>query len=696
MTKTFEPNQAKLLDASTAKELKAIPLFFDQGQITLGMVDPSDHTGINRIFKEMQRGFLIKKISEEEFSKFFKQAFQSNPPPMETKKTPIGEILIKKNLITRENLEEALSIQKRSGLRIGQILVSRGFINRLVLSKALADQYQLPHINLRLDQPDPETVKILADDVCRNIGVIPVRFEGDTLFLAITDPAAIPDIRKKIGNIHTGKMEFLVTSEFDIEWVTRAVFHDNYMNESVWGLFYRNPEECAYKTFTAGQIIFLVISLIVVGLSLYTFFEQTLLILNGIITIIYLVISIFRFWIAIDGASGSDSRGISPQALEKINEIELPVYTILIPVYKEKESLQQLLASLENLDYPKSKLDIKLLLEEDDQETRTEALRLKPPGYIEFITIPHSKPKTKPKACNYGLISARGKYLVIYDAEDKPERDQLKKAFLAFKNGPDDLVCVQAKLNYFNRNQNILTRWFTCEYSNWFDMILPGLDKHKYPIPLGGTSNHFKTEKLRELGGWDPFNVTEDADLGIRMYKHQYTTLVIDSTTFEEANSQLWNWIRQRTRWIKGYMQTWLVDMRHPIKFMKEVGLKGVLGFHLTIGGTPFLFLINPIFWILTTLSFIINSTILEAVFPPIIFLISSFNLIIGNFVFVYLNVISTFRRGYYELGRYALLSPIYWILMSFAAWRAFWQLLFKPSYWEKTTHGLAKMDQDE
>ena len=151
-------------------------------------------------------------------------------------------------------------------------------------------------------------------------------------------------------------------------------------------------------------------------------------------------------------------------------------------------------------------------------------------------------------------------------------------------------MCVQAKLNYYNRNQNILTRWFTCEYSNWFDMILPGLDREKFPIPLGGTSNHFVTEKLRELGGWDPFNVTEDADLGIRMYKHHYTTMVVDSTTFEEANSQLWNWIRQRTRWIKGYLQTWLVNMRNPFRMLKELGIRGVLGFHLTIGGTPFLF----------------------------------------------------------------------------------------------------------
>jgi len=609
----------------------------------------------------------------------------------------LGDILVSQKVITKKELDSALKAQNRSGERLGQILVSRGAVNRLALSEALARQCGLEHIDLRKDQVNPSTAKLLGPDICRKLGCIPVRETAEELQVAIVDPWNIQPIHEHVSRIHPGKIQYLVTSEFDIEWATRAIFHETYINESIWGLFYRNPEECAHKTFTTQQIIAMAVIafLLIIGMVFAPYL--TMLGLNIAAALIYLGISIFRFSIALSGAARQDLIAVTAQDLQALDDSQLPIYTILIPVFREKEVLPVLLQSIKELDYPASKLDVKLLLEEVDQETRQAAIAIHPPGNIEFITIPDSQPRTKPKACNYGLISARGKYLVIFDAEDKPERDQLKKVICTFKKGGEDLICVQAKLNYYNRNQNLLTRWFTCEYSNWFDMILPGLNRAGLPIPLGGTSNHFLTEKLRELGGWDPFNVTEDADLGIRMYKHDYKTAIVDSTTYEEANSKLWNWIRQRTRWIKGYLQTWFVNMRHPFRLLKELGLKGVLGFHLTVGGTPFLFILNPIFWFLTTMSFVFDIHFLSELFPPPIFFISAFNLIIGNFVFVYLNVISTFRRGYYELGKYALLSPIYWVLMSFAAWRAMWQLISKPFYWEKTTHGLSEHpDQEE
>jgi len=560
----------------------------------------------------------------------------------------LGDILLDQGLISQADLTAALTAQKNSGERLGQILVSRGMVNRLALSEALARQCGLPHIDLRKEGVDPNTARLIDPDICRKLGCIPVRETGQSLQVAIVDPWNLGPVHQYLQRIYSGQIEYLVTSEFDIEWTTRAIFHDNYINESIWGLFYRNPEECANVPFTTPQIIAMAVMAILLIASILIAPYPTLLALNIAAALIYLSISIFRFTIALSGGARQDLIAISADEIAALDDSQLPVYTILIPVFREKKVLPVLLASLKKIDYPASKLDIKLLLEEVDEETRQAAIKIAPPGNIEIITIPDSQPRTKPKACNYGLISARGKYLVIFDAEDKPEKDQLKKVICTFNKGGDDLICVQAKLNYYNRNQNLLTRWFTCEYSNWFDMILPGLNRAGLPIPLGGTSNHFITEKLRELGGWDPFNVTEDADLGIRMYKHDYKTAIVDSTTYEEANSDPWNWVRQRTRWIKGYMQTWFVNMRHPLQLLRELGFKGTLGFHLTVGGTPFLFILNPIFWFLTTMSFIFDVNLLSELFPPPIFFISAFNLIIGNFVFVYLNVISTFRRGYY------------------------------------------------
>jgi hypothetical protein len=210
------------------------------------------------------------------------------------------------------------------------------------------------------------------------------------------------------------------------------------------------------------------------------------------------------------------------------------------------------------------------------------------------VIVPDAQPKTKPKACNYALIQAEGKYVVIYDAEDRPDRDQLKKIVVAYSKAEERIVCIQCKLNYYNRDQNLLTQWFTIEYSSWFDLFMPGLDAADSPIPLGGTSNHLVSEKLIELGAWDSFNVTEDADLGVRLHKFGYKTAIVDSTTYEEANSDLYNWIRQRSRWVKGYIQTRLVHMRHPVRLGRQMGWRSWWSFQFVIAGTFFGFLLNP------------------------------------------------------------------------------------------------------
>ena len=251
------------------------------------------------------------------------------------------------------------------------------------------------------------------------------------------------------------------------------------------------------------------------------------------------------------------------------------------------------------------------------------------------------------------------------------------------------VACLQAKLVYRNANQNLLTRWFTTEYAMWFSQLLPGLVAQGAPIPLGGTSNHFRREILERVGAWDAFNVTEDADLGIRLHRLGYSTRVLDSTTYEEANSDFVNWIKQRSRWYKGYMQTWLVHMRDPRRLYRALGPRAFLGFNLFVLGTPLLALINPIFWAMTVLWFLTNSAIIASLFPSWLYYLGLFSMIVGNSAVIYSSVVSARATGNPELVLAAVLSPIYWLMMSIAAIKALVQLISAPSFWEKTTHGL-------
>jgi glycosyltransferase XagB len=445
----------------------------------------------------------------------------------------------------------------------------------------------------------------------------------------------------------------------------------------------------AARTLTAPQRRFGV-SVAIALLILFVVTPMTALtLLVALATALYLGAAIFRlrlFWMALEAP---EQMSVTDEEARSIPDAKLPMYTILVPAYREPEVIAELLAQLDRLEYPRDRLDVKLLLEEDDPETHRAAMAASPGEHVEVIVVPDGKPKTKPKACNVGLARARGEFVTIYDAEDRPDPLQLRRSVVAFSRLDQKVVCLQAKLSYYNADQNLITRWFTAEYAMWFSQLLPGLVRQSAPMPLGGTSNHFRRSALLAVGGWDAFNVTEDADLGIRLHRLGLRTLVLDSTTLEEANSDFVNWVKQRSRWYKGYLQTWLVHMRHPRQLAREVGLGGFVAFNLFVGGTPLIALLNPVFWTLTFIWFIAHPPFVAALFPPVLYYTGLFCMTFGNLGFYYATIVSARTTGQPKLVLAATIAPVYWAMMSIAAIKALVQLFSVPFFWEKTAHGL-------
>ena len=606
----------------------------------------------------------------------------------------LGEFLVAQGLLREEELARALELQRRSGERLGRILLALGYVRRKDLYRALSTLWGLPFVLLTEERPDPRLLRRWPLEEALRHRALPLRLRKDgTLLVAVSErpgEALEAALEKRFS---AKAFLFLVTTDWDIDWTLRTYYKGPILDRAVYALYYRNPEESAYTVFTPGQYLLLALGVLGTLLGLYFHPRETLILLNFLVNAFFFVSVFFKFAVSLAGAWVERHAPVTEKEVRALKDEDLPTYTILVPVYREANVVGLLMRNLARMDYPKEKLEILVLIEEDDPETLEAAKAARPSDNVQFVIVPHGQPKTKPKACNVGLLFARGEYLVIYDAEDQPEPDQLKKAVVAFRKGPEHMVCVQAALNYFNWNENFLTRMFTLEYSYWFDYLLPGLDRLGLPIPLGGTSNHFKTEKLRELGGWDPFNVTEDADLGIRAAMRGYTVGVVNSTTYEEANNRVGNWIRQRSRWIKGYMQTTLVHSRNPWRLLRQVGPWKFLGFFLLIAGPPLTFLLSPWLWALFFLWLLTGTRALEPYFPPFVLYLSLFNLLLGNALAVYLNMLAVFKRRLYPLVPYALLNPVYWILHSIAAYKALSQLFTKPFYWEKTLHGLSKQE---
>jgi cellulose synthase/poly-beta-1,6-N-acetylglucosamine synthase-like glycosyltransferase len=475
-------------------------------------------------------------------------------------------------------------------------------------------------------------------------------------------------------------------------WAVQTAFAGALSHRAVYELAELDPELSAKQVFTPPQIIFgyVLLSILLTGLALAPI--ATLIELNVTMSVFYLGNFLFKgLLVFVGGGRSTDMDDIVAIEARALSDDELPVFTVLVPMYKEPAMLPLLARSLRELDYPLGKLDIKLVLEANDVETIEVASRLGLEGVFEIIRVPPSHPQTKPKACNFALQFARGEFLVIYDAEDRPEPDQLRKVVATFRRSAPNTACLQCRLSYFNSTENWLTRMFTLDYALWFDQMLPGLERLNVPIPLGGTSNHFRIEVLRELHAWDPFNVTEDADLGVRLTQKGYRVGVVDSTTFEEASCHGGNWIRQRSRWMKGYMQTSLVHTRRPLHLMRTIGPLGFVGFVFFIGGTVLSGLLNPLFWLLYIGWLVAALGGFEAVFPEPLLFLSLFNLLAGNGALVFLNMLAPIRRGWLDLVPYSLTSFGYWVMISIATYKGLWQLLRNPFYWEKTQHGVSK-----
>jgi len=450
-----------------------------------------------------------------------------------------------------------------------------------------------------------------------------------------------------------------------------------------------------YGTTTRAQRIGCIVIVALVAVALLVYPTATAAVVAGLFSVLYLATVTHRVLIVRRAVRGGRELRVSDEDARAIADELLPTYTVLVPAFGEPEVVAGMLSALEEIEYPRHLFEVRLLLEESDPATLEAVKSAETSLPLTVLVVPAGSPQTKPRALNYGLALSSGELVTVYDAEDHPDTLQLRRAAVAFRRLGPQWACLQGKLNFYGSRRNLLTRWFSVEYSTWFSLYLPGLAAGGGIVPLGGTSNHFRRGPLREVGAWDPFNVTEDADLGIRLQRRGYRIGVLDSTTLEEPNGDLVNWVKQRSRWHKGYLLTAIVHLRRPRALVAELGVRGLVDLVLFILGTPFLAVANLAFWLLALIWVIAQPSFILDIFPGLMFHLAAVSWVLGNFLIIYLNVATLYVVGQDDFLVAALLSPLYWVVMSVAAVRAALQLVTDPHYWEKTVHGLASPPSD-
>lgn len=363
-----------------------------------------------------------------------------------------------------------------------------------------------------------------------------------------------------------------------------------------------------------------------------------------------------------------------------------PRYTVLAALYDEAEVLEQLIDRLSQIDYPADRLQGLLVLEAHDHDTIQAALDTQRPAWLDVFIAPPGQPHTKPRALNCALPYVTGDLITVYDAEDDPDPLQLREAASRFAaDSSGKLACLQAPLRIRRKHKGsgdapFLDRQFAAEYAALFETVLPGMARLGLPFPLGGTSNHFRVDVLRTVGGWDAFNVTEDADLGFRLWRKGWRLGVITRPTWETPPGIMQNWLPQRTRWLKGYMQTWGTHTRRPW----ELGVRGLLSLVMTLGsGLASAILQGPsLAWFVVTLA-----VAAMAGLPPLTPILALCVLGIGTASAWLSCLIGARRAGIPYAASDMLKAPLYWSLLSLALVHAVWRLIREPFAWDKTVH---------
>lgn len=465
------------------------------------------------------------------------------------------------------------------------------------------------------------------------------------------------------------------------------VLHDERINAALAGLASEalplvSPEYSAKGGASTKQVLIFTQGVTLVGLT--GLFAPWLLLMDGqaFAVAVFALLVVWRACLVLIGLV----RRLTPHTpLERLSKQELPVYTLLIALYREAETVPGLARAIAELDYPADKIDLKLLIETDDVETAEALLSERWPPETEILTLPQGAPQTKPRALNFGLHRARGEVVAVYDAEDRPHPDQLRAALKALAKGDERLAGVQAPLRAHNGRRSWIAGQWALEYAVHFGLVIPAMTWLCAPIPLGGTSNHFKTTVLRASGGWDAWNVTEDADLGLRLARMGYRFGSIVPPTFEEAPEQARVWTAQRSRWLKGFMMTWLVLMRAPGRALRELGWGGFIAAQLSLAGPVLAAVFHGPFavWCLACL-----------VFGEIRLGHLGMGLLVTGYVVNAFAALAAPGRLFSVRRAWLIVTlPLYWPLQSLAAARAVYGVLNAPHFWAKTPHGLTADD---
>lgn len=545
--------------------------------------------------------------------------------------------------------------------------------------------HRAERIELSRDQTDPRALDRLGLETALRLGVIPLRPAGAVTPVAAASMGAFREAQPYLQTV-LGPVACVLASRRQILAAIGAT-RDQVLASRA-GHRTKAGESCrSWSGPRTAAIVLILTALVIMGAVFAP--DALLAILAFWAALTLLAVTILRSVAALVEARQArklSQTWTSHRGLRRPAD-GLPFVSLLIPLFDEKDIAQQLVSRLDRLDYPRSRLEVLLILEEDDRTTRMALEDVDLPSWMTIVNVPRGNPRTKPRALNYALDFTRGDIVGIYDAEDAPAPDQLLKVAQTFRNSGEETACVQGVLDFYNARQTWLTRCFAIDYATWFRLVLPGLVRLGFSIPLGGTTLFFRRDVLDRLGRWDAHNVTEDADLGLRLARRGYRVAFVPTVTKEEATATIPAWLRQRSRWIKGYAVTWAVHMRDPLRLWGELGTLRFIGVQILFLGTLSQFVLAPLLWSFWLVLLGIPHP-LESMAPWHVIVALTALFVLCEIATLTVAALSVATPKHRWLIKWVPLLHLYFPLAAIASWKGYAELVSKPFYWDKTAHG--------
>ena len=586
------------------------------------------------------------------------------------------------------SMMKALVLRRHQKAALGRALVAEERASEDQVQDALASQYGMPRADLTGQVASPRLLARKPASFWLRNCLLPWLQLGQTLTVAVAHPDLFEAVRQDLEDSF-GSVTPVLAGEAQITALLASHFSPALVREASSSvaprLSCRSLNPARGRALAAGCALPALYFCCIAPAAVFT--ALSLLALFSVL----LFSSLRLCGLAAHWSARARCRltPLPTPAARRASSAERPVISVMVPLYKEAEISRALLSRLSKLSYPRALTDVILVLEAHDSVTRTALENTRLPPWIRVVEVPaFGGLTTKPRAMNYALNFCRGQIIGVWDAEDAPEADQLDKVAEAFARADSQTACVQGVLDYYNPHANWISRCFTLEYGSWFRIVLQGIARLGLVVPLGGTTMFVRRQVLEKLGGWDAHNVTEDADLGVRLYRAGYRTEMLPSTTYEEANCRPWPWVKQRSRWLKGFMVTYLVHMRQPLRLLADLGWKRFLGFQAFFLGTLGQFLFAPLLWSFWLIALGLPHPS-EGAAPPLLLSLAAAALVLFELLGLLICVTAARAMGRPWLAIWAPAMIFYFPMGALAAAKAAYELLARPFFWDKTAHGV-------